>query len=168
MLSGNVEREISRIRIRLQGMVGDVPVPAAAGPTVSDPRGTARSFRVAETVLGLLRRRPGEVQPMFSRLGPAQLLFGVPSARLQAFVDQHLGPIQEREGWVATLSAWPATNGSRAAVAELLHLHRNSVGYRIGRIRELIGADPLDPEVTLRLQAALTARELLLALREVP
>ncbi|GCD96566.1 PucR family transcriptional regulator [Embleya hyalina] len=168
VLSGNVEREISRIRIRLQGMVGDVPVLAAAGPTVSDPRGTARSFHDAETVLGLLRRRPGEVQLMFSSLGLAQLLFGVPPARLQAFVDQHLGPILEREEWVATLSAWLATNGSRAAVAELLHLHRNSVGYRIGQIRELLGANPLDPEVTLQLQAALTARELLLALREVP
>jgi hypothetical protein len=166
VLEGDIDREITRIRVRLQGMVGDGPVLAAAGPIVSEVRETARSFRDAETVLGLLRRRPGEVELRFSSLGLAQLLFGVSPERLQAFVEQHLGPILEREEWVSTLSAWLATKGSRAAVAELLHLHRNSVGYRVGQIRELLDADPLDPEVTLRLQAALTARELLSVLRE--
>ncbi|WP_329562663.1 helix-turn-helix domain-containing protein [Streptomyces uncialis] len=166
VLAGHMDREITRIRVRLQGMVGEFPVLAAAGPVVSDVRETARSFRDAETVLGLLRRRPGEVELRFASLGLAQLLFGVSPERLQAFVEQHLGPILEREEWVHTLSAWLATKGSRAAVAELLHLHRNSVGYRVGQIRELLDADPLDPEVTLRLQAALTARELLSVLRE--
>lgn len=166
VLEGDIDREISRIRVRLQGMVGEELVLAAAGPIVSDVRETSRSFRDAETVLGLLRRRPGEVELMFSSLGLAQLLFGVSPERLQAFVEQHLGPILEREEWVTTLSAWLATKGSRAAVAELLHLHRNSVGYRVGQIRELLDANPLDPEVTLRLQAALTARELLSVLGE--
>jgi hypothetical protein len=168
VLEGDIDREITRIRVRLQGMVGDGPVLAAAGPVVSDVRETARSFRDAETVLGLLRRRSGEVELKFSSLGLAQLLFGVSPERLQAFVEQHLGPILEREEWVNTLSAWLATKGSRAAVAELLHLHRNSVGYRVGQIRELLDADPLDPEVTLRLQAALTARELLSVLGQHP
>ncbi|WP_329018328.1 PucR family transcriptional regulator [Streptomyces sp. NBC_00690] len=166
VLEGDIDREISRIRVRLQGMVGEEMVLAAAGPVVSDVRETSRSFRDAETVLGLLRRRPGEVELKFSSLGLAQLLFGVSPERLQAFVEQHLGPILEREEWVNTLSAWLATKGSRAAVAELLHLHRNSVGYRVGQIRELLDANPLDPEVTLRLQAALTARELLSVLGE--
>ncbi|MGW4031757.1 PucR family transcriptional regulator [Streptomyces sp. NPDC004838] len=166
VLEGDIDREITRIRVRLQGMVGEGPVLAAAGPVVSDVRETARSFRDAETVLGLLRRRAGEVELRFSSLGLAQLLFGVSPERLQAFVEQHLGPILEREEWVTTLSAWLATKGSRAAVAELLHLHRNSVGYRVGQIRELLDANPLDPEVTLRLQAALTARELLSVLGE--
>ncbi|MFF0445367.1 PucR family transcriptional regulator [Streptomyces sp. NPDC004609] len=166
VLEGDIDREITRIRVRLQGMVGEGPVLAAAGPVVSDVRETARSFRDAETVLGLLRRRPGEVELKFASLGLAQLLFGVSPERLQAFVEQHLGPILEREEWVNTLSAWLATKGSRAAVAELLHLHRNSVGYRVGQIRELLDANPLDPEVTLRLQAALTARELLSVMRE--
>lgn len=161
VLTGDVPREVTRVRIRLQGMVGDGIVQAATGPVVSDLAQTARSFRDAETVLGLLRRRPGETELLHSSLGPAQLLLAVPPERLQAFVDQQLGPILDRPELILTLDAWLATRGSRAAVADLLHLHRNSVGYRIGQIRQLLGSDPSDPAVAHHLQTALTARELL-------
>lgn len=142
-------------------MVGDGTVLAATGPTVTDPRETARSFRDAEIVLGLLRRRPGETELLHSDLGLAQLLLAVPPEHLRAFVEQQLGPILDRPELILTLDAWLATRGSRATVAELLHLHRNSVGYRVGQLRQLLGADPLDPETSHRLRAALTARDLL-------
>src|SRR5690606_2590286 len=161
VLAGDLRREISRIRVRLQGMVGDGTVLAATGPTVTDPRETARSFRDAEIVLGLLRRRPGETELLHSDLGLAQLLLAVPPEHLRAFVEQQLGPILDRPELILTLDAWLATRGSRATVAELLHLHRNSVGYRVGQLRQLLGADPLDPETSHRLRAALTARDLL-------
>ncbi|GLW09017.1 hypothetical protein Misp01_41470 [Microtetraspora sp. NBRC 13810] len=161
VLAGDLPREVTRIRVRLQGMVGEGTVLAATGPVVSDPRETARSFKDAETVLGLLRRRSGETELLHSELGLAQLLLAVPPAHLQAFVEQQLGPILDRPELILTLDAWLATRGSRASVAEQLHLHRNSVGYRVGQLRQLIGADPLDPETAHRLRTALTARELL-------
>lgn len=161
VLAGDLRREIRRIRIRLQGMVGDGTVLAATGPTVADPRETARSFRDAEIVLGLLRRRTGETELLHSDLGLAQLLLAVPPEHLKAFVEQQLGPILDRPELILTLDAWLATRGSRATVAELLHLHRNSVGYRVGQLRQLLGSDPLDPETSHRLRAALTARDLL-------
>jgi sugar diacid utilization regulator len=161
VLSGDIAREVTRIRTRLQGMVGDVTVLAAAGPEVADPGGTARSFREAEVVLRLLRRRPGEAELLYSSLGLTQLLLSVPPERLRGFVEQQLGPILDRPELITTLDAWLAERGSRAAVADLLHLHRNSVGYRVGQIRQLLGADPLDPTTANSLRTALTARELL-------
>ncbi|MCG5217644.1 helix-turn-helix domain-containing protein [Streptosporangium sp. KLBMP 9127] len=161
VLSGELAREVARIRVRLQGMVGEGTVLAATGPVVQDPRETARSFRDAETVLGLLRRKQGETELLHSDLGLAQLLLAVPADRLRAFVEQQLGPIMDRPELILTLDAWLATRGSRATVAELLHLHRNSVGYRVGQLRQLLGSDPLDPETAHRLRTALTARELL-------
>lgn len=167
VLTGDICRELHRIRVRLQGMVGDVPVLAAAGPVVTGPAGTGRSFRDAEVVLGLLARRPDEVQLAYADLGVAQLLMAVPPERLEAFVEQQLGPILGRDDLLATLEAWLATNGSRAAVAPMLHLHRNSVGYRVGQLRQLLGGDPLDPPRAQRLHAALVARELLLVYANV-
>jgi hypothetical protein len=166
VLGGDLPKEVSRIRVRLQGMVGDAPVLAAVGPVVTGPNETARSFRDAETVLDLLRRRPGEVELLHSSLGLAQLLLAIPAERLDAYVVQQLGPLLDRTELMDTLDAWLATNGSRAAVAERMHLHRNSVGYRVGQIRQLLGADPLDPAMASRLRAALIASELLQILAE--
>ena len=161
VIGGDIPSEVSRIRIRLQGMVGDDPVLAAAGPVVIGPAETARSFVDAEIVLDLLRRRTGEVELLHSSLGLAQLLLGIPEDRLHAYVEQQLGPLLDRPELLSTLDSWLATSGSRAAVAERMHLHRNSVGYRVAQIRQLLDADPLDPVIAPRLRAALIAGELL-------
>lgn len=91
------------------------------------------------------------------------LLLAVPEDRLRTFVDQHLGPISGRPDLLDTLEFWLATSGSRQAVSERLHLHRNSVGYRVGLIKQLLGVDPLDPQAGAVLHTALAARDLLTA-----
>jgi DNA-binding PucR family transcriptional regulator len=92
-----------------------------------------------------------------------QLLHAVPAEHLRSFVDEHLGPIDGRPDLLATLECWLATAGSRRAVSERLYLHRNSVGYRVGLIKELLGVDPLEPQASAVLRAAFAARELLQA-----
>ena len=49
-------------------------------------------------------------------------------------------------------------DGSVQDVANKLHLHRSSVYNRLGRIRQLLGVDPLKGMVRLELHAALKAR----------
>ena len=167
VLSGAIHAELTRIRERLQGIVGDGTVLAATGPTVTDVASTARSFREAEVVLALLRRRDDVVELPYDALGLPALLLAVPPDRLEAYVHERLGPLLGRADLLATLDAWYATGGSRAAVAEKLGVHRNSVGYRIARVRELTGADPLDAWHARQFQAALDARAVLEALRSV-
>jgi hypothetical protein len=166
LLAGDSRAELRRIRARLEGIVGDAPVLGALGPTVDDVSETARSFSDAEVVLALLRRLGG-TELVYDDLGLPALLLGTPSPRLRAFVARHLGPLLDRDELLCTLATWYELNGSRAAVAEALRIHRNSVGYRMGRIRELLGADPLETRVARRLQAALDARELLVALEDL-
>ncbi|KGJ79421.1 PucR family transcriptional regulator [Cryobacterium roopkundense] len=48
-------------------------------------------------------------------------------------------------------------DGSVAEVAEQLHLHRTSIYNRLGRIRSLIGVDPLGGQVRLELHLAIKA-----------
>ena len=49
-------------------------------------------------------------------------------------------------------------DGSVQEVAAKLHLHRSSIYNRLGRIRQLLGVDPLKGMVRLELHAALKAR----------
>ncbi|WP_178379796.1 PucR family transcriptional regulator [Cryptosporangium aurantiacum] len=166
VVPGGDGNELDRLRERAQAVVGEGVVRAASGPVVTGADRTAHSFREAEVLLTLLLRRGEGVVLPYASLGLAQLLVTVPPERLREFVERHLGPLLPREDLVRTLRAWLASSGSRTAVADALHLHRNSVGYRVGQIKTLLGVDPLDPEAIVLLQAALTAQELLAALDE--
>lgn len=160
--------ERTRIRIRLQGMVGnDAQVLVAVGSTVEHPADTTRSFFDAEVTLAVLRRRGEGGELRFEDLGALGLLFSIPRERLARFVEQRLGPVIDRADLLDTLAAWYETNGSRAAVAARLHLHRNSVGHRLARVGELIGIDPLDIGTAFDVQSALAARDVLAILDEL-
>ncbi|BCJ56982.1 PucR family transcriptional regulator [Micromonospora endophytica] len=164
LLAGNVDREVTVLRTRLDQLVGAGLTRVASGPVVSGAARTVSSFRDADRLLRLLLRQPGERPELpFSAAGLGQLLLAVPEERLRWFVDRHLGPITHREDLLSTLDCWLATGGSRQAVSERLHLHRNSVGYRVGLIKRLLGVDPLDPRTAPVLRTALAARELLAA-----
>jgi sugar diacid utilization regulator len=163
VVRGEVPRELARLRGRLEQALGADTVCAVSGPVVSDVRHTTASFQDAETLLALLLQRPGERELPYERAGLAQVLLTVPDARLRSFADQHLGPIADRSDLLSTLECWLATSGSRQAVSERLHLHRNSVGYRVRLIKQLLGVDPLEPQAAAVLRTALAARELLAA-----
>jgi purine catabolism regulator len=73
---------------------------------------------------------------------------------LREFDEQHSGPL------VATLRAYLDANGSVAAVADRLIVHRNTVRYRLEQIERLIG-QPVDSTATqVQLWLALAAIEL--------
>jgi DNA-binding PucR family transcriptional regulator len=62
---------------------------------------------------------------------------------------------------IGTLRTFFAARSSPTLAAKQLHLHRNSLLYRLQRIRELTGLDFEDPETRLALEVALRARDLL-------
>lgn len=73
-----------------------------------------------------------------------------------------LGPVlalpdEDRDVLLATARAWLACAGSTSAAADRLHLHRNSVRYRLGRLEELTGRALADPVGAAELHVALEA-----------
>jgi sugar diacid utilization regulator len=106
-------------------------------------------------------RGRGEPAGTFEQLGLTGVLLTVPPAQLEAYVERTLGPLLERPDLLATLEAWFASGGSRAAVADAVSIHRNSVGHRLDRIRALLGSDPDADAADLR--AALAALAVLRA-----
>ncbi|HEV7775002.1 MAG TPA: helix-turn-helix domain-containing protein [Conexibacter sp.] len=80
----------------------------------------------------------------------------------QELVRSRLAPLAElaagpRARMTATLAAWLAEQGRLQAVAERLHVHPQTVRYRLGRLRELFGDALDDPQRRFELELALRA-----------
>lgn len=66
-----------------------------------------------------------------------------------------LSPLDGHAALLETLRAYMRCGGNRRATASRLHLHPNSVDYRV---HQLTGLDPAGLEDTQRIAAALAAR----------
>ena len=112
--------------------------------------------------LGLrLGRGPG-VYP-FRDFAVESVLLSAAASRLERLVRDTLpsGRIRDREELARTFLVWCESPFSPGETARRLHLHRNTLAYRLDRIRRLTGLDPRDFRQAFRLYLALTARRLL-------
>ncbi|WGY01456.1 helix-turn-helix domain-containing protein [Nocardioides sp. QY071] len=89
----------------------------------------------------------------------AVLLAGSPD-QARVLVDAVLAPVlalpeDDREVVFATARAWLAAGGSTSTAARELHVHRNTVRYRIRRLEEITGRDLARPVDAAELYVAL-------------
>ena len=66
----------------------------------------------------------------------------------------------DAEPLLDTLEAWFAADGSPAQAGIMLHCHRNTIGYRLGRIAELTGRNVSRPTDAAELYVALRSMRL--------
>ncbi|MBM7516784.1 PucR family transcriptional regulator [Nocardioides nitrophenolicus] len=89
----------------------------------------------------------------------AVLLAGSPD-QARVLVDAVLAPVlalppDDRDVVFATARAWLAAGGSTSTAARELHVHRNTVRYRIRRLEEITGRDLARPVDAAELYVAL-------------
>src|SRR5437773_2272811 len=142
------------------------PVALGYGAVRTGTAEIASGAREAEQALTMGRRLFGpDSATAFKNLGLYRLLYALePLPELRAFRDDalaRLGAKDRRGVLLQTLGAYLATNGSPTEAADLLHLHRNTVLYRLGRIEDLLGGDLRNAEVRLGLHLALKIGEIL-------
>lgn len=148
----------------------DLAGAAPAGAAISLGVGTARagiagirqSHHEARQALSLGRRLhgPGHLT-RFDELGVYRVIFaaeGLPEVR--GFHDEALGALLDYDrlntaDLIRTLDAYFAARCSPKEAAGVLGVHRNTVLYRLDRIREITGQDLDDAATRLRLQLAL-------------
>jgi purine catabolism regulator len=143
-----------------------VPVALGYGAVRMGTAEIAGGAREAEQALTMGRRLFGpDSATAFSDLGLYRLLYALqPLPELRVFRDDALAGLiaKDRRGvLLQTLGAYLATNGSPTDAAERLHLHRNTVLYRLGRIEDLLRLDLRDAEVRLALHLALKIGDVL-------
>jgi hypothetical protein len=69
-----------------------------------------------------------------------------------------LAPLTPHPELIETLSAYLELDTNRRRTATRLHVHPNTVDYRLRRVRDLTGIDPVHPAGLPRIIAALAAR----------
>ncbi len=85
---------------------------------------------------------------------------------IDRFVERWLGALADYDrvhasSLVSTLSQYLDVGGNYAATAHVLSTHRNTVKYRLQRIREISGFDLADPDTRFNLQLATRALQTL-------
>jgi len=132
------------------------PGPVVIGPLVQGLEDSARSARAA--LAGLLAAPAWEGAPRpvaADDLLPERVLTGDTTAR-RTLVDQAYRPLLASTGsLLETLSAYLGTGRSLEAAARTLYVHPNTVRYRLRKVAEVTGWDPLDARESYVLQTAL-------------
>jgi DNA-binding PucR family transcriptional regulator len=125
----------------------------ACGETLESARRATIALRIA-----------AETQLVDADEHLAELLL-LSNPRLAAdLVERRLAPLSElaparRDRLLETLRAWLDAHGEVRAAAEALHVHTQTVRYRLERLRELLGDALDDPGSRLELALALRAEE---------
>jgi sugar diacid utilization regulator len=153
----------------LQGAASRIGVGGRYGTTGELPR----SYREAQLALQIQRMIGGPEQvTMFSELGVYQLLAtSRDMSAIEDFVQQWLGRLTDYDTvhgtqLVLTLSEFLDHGGSYNASATALSVHRNTLKYRLRRIRDVSGYDLSVPDTVFNLQLATRAWRTLQALRQ--
>ncbi len=148
-------------RAKLQHAVGPRHV-AALGPPVAW-RDAPLSLARARAVLELAAEGAAPDHGMLDAADHTTALLLRSDRRLaQELVRARLAPLETlaagpRARLTATLAAWLAAQGRLQAVAERLHVHPQTVRYRLGQLRELFGDELDDSQRRFELQLALRA-----------
>ncbi|MGH7705985.1 MAG: helix-turn-helix domain-containing protein [Candidatus Dormibacteria bacterium] len=161
--------EFSRSALELaQGLGRGLAFSVGLGNLASSAIELARAHEEARQALRLARRagQRGQVTS-YRSLGALRLLLEVrdPGA-LRRFVEETLGPVltyaqRHRTPLLPTLEALVAQRWNQRAAGRQLHVHINTLAYRVQRIEDLLGASLDDAETRVVLSIALQARQLL-------
>jgi sugar diacid utilization regulator len=144
-------------RLRQHGTVG-------LSSFYGDPAEFGRAIQEAELVLDVLRQSDAPIAQDIGT-GTYRLLFRVLASHpeeVRSFYEDTVAPIvryddQYRTDLVGTLEAYLDQNCNMNATAAAIYAHRHTVAYRLDRVRELTGLDPMQSEDRERLGLGLKA-----------
>ncbi len=121
---------------------------------------------VRQARLAYATAAPGSTEPVrYERVPVAALLASAPEAATtvaQAILGPVLAlPAVECDVLLGTLRAWYAEQGATATAAAKLHVHRNTVRYRLKRVEDLTGRTLTEPTGIAEMYLALEATRIL-------
>jgi hypothetical protein len=152
---------------RMRDLFPEAVVTIGIGGSCRDPAEIARSYGQARRTIDAVVRLGRQGQAVaFEDLGIHRLLLQVPDlAELKSFASEILGELDRQDPQrgaelLATLACYFRENNSPQRTAQSLHVHPNTVAYRIRRVQEITGLrldtyrDRLMAQVAIEIVAA--------------
>jgi purine catabolism regulator len=172
LLPAPAESTADQVRMTLEGarsevarLVGGVTATVGIGRRAAGARQIVQSYVEAEKAARIGRQfLGGDRTVAFADLGVYRVIAQVEDRdALDDFRREYLGQLEDYDArhaaeLVETLEGFFECNGNHAKAAEALHLHRNTLLYRLERIQSITGRDLGDAETRLSLQLALKIR----------
>ncbi len=152
---------------RMRDLFPEAVVTIGIGGSCRDPAEIARSYGQARRTIDAVVRLGRQGQAVaFADLGIHRLLLQVPDlAELKSFATEILGELDRQDPQrgaelLATLACYFRENNSPQRTAQSLHVHPNTVAYRIRRVQDITGLrldtyrDRLMAQVAIEIVAA--------------
>ncbi|WP_143517506.1 GAF domain-containing protein [Pseudonocardia sp. MH-G8] len=140
----------------------------SVGPRCTDVQEYGDAYRLTCSVLDLVQQSDrGDRVVVLDDIGAYRLLLQVKRPReLQSFAQAVLGgvhdyDVQHQAKLGLTLRTYMSHGCNAALTAKKLHVHPNTVGYRLRRIQRLLDVELADPQVLLHVQLALMIEAIL-------
>jgi purine catabolism regulator len=128
------------------------------GRPIDSMAGVPLSFRDAELALERVAYEPGARLLEYEDFDVCTLLLSeVPADHIRAKVDALLAPIRANPGLYEALVEYFARDMDVTATAEAMHVHPNTLRYRLARIEKLLGRSLRQPATIAELTLALLA-----------
>ncbi|MCX4091079.1 PucR family transcriptional regulator [Nocardia sp. alder85J] len=144
------------------------PITIGISDRCKQPCDFVRSFADAHRAVHIrLKSRIPDGATAFEELGFYRLVDAAHAdGQVDRFVREWLGTLLDYDvtrhsDLVYTLAQYLECGGNYDDSADVLHIHRSTLRYRLGRIRELTGFDLRDVNIRFNLQAATRAWQLL-------
>ncbi|MBN1680196.1 MAG: helix-turn-helix domain-containing protein [Anaerolineae bacterium] len=157
------------VALAVQGRVDEryrAEVAIGMGQPANDLRIWRESFQQAVAAYRTAHQWRLTAPLAFREMGVYRLLsLLVGSPELKKFYHETLGKLTESSlhntEFISTLEAFFEEHGNLTRTAKRLHVHRNTLLYRMERIREISGIDLDNPETRLAVHLALRIRRIL-------
>lgn len=103
-----------------------------------------RSYREADTACNLAMRLKNKKIKVYSDVDIELLLENISKQDRELFVKRIFKDCEEEETvrWVQLLRCYSENNGSITKTAEDLYIHKNTLQYRLSKLKEATGYDP--------------------------
>lgn len=153
------ETDWIKLRTHIASQLPDGACQLAVGSRYPDAWHIAASYREAQFVANLPSSAPAPVL-LFDALGVYRMLSSVTDpAGIEAFMNDQIGALLEYDGrhhsgLLITLAQYFDSGCNIDRAAAELSVHRNTLKYRLKRIRELLGSDLNDGPTRLNLHLA--------------